>query len=330
MKLAAARVVALLAPATLAGCGGVQSALLPVGREALEINPLFWTVTAIATVVTGLVTVLVALAIFGPASWRKRLSHDWVVIGGGVVFPVAVLTFLLVYGFIVMQAGVTRAAEAEGPGITIFGKRWWWEVVYVTPDGRRVVSANELRLPVDRATALRLETTDVIHSFWAPRVAGKLDMIPGRTNVLTVEPTEPGISRGQCAEYCGGAHALMSFYVIAMPAAEFDVWLETEAGAAREPLEEQARRGRDLFLGNGCGACHAIRGTSAAGEIGPDLTHVGARHSLAAATLPNTAEAISAWIVKNQHIKPDNLMPEYNFLDTEEVQAISIYLAGLE
>src|SRR5690606_38303506 len=153
---------------------------------------------------------------------------DWVIIGGGIVFPAVVLTVLLVYGFIVMQGGVTRAAEAEGPGITIVGKRWWWEVVYVTPDGRRVVSANELRLPVDRATALRLETTDVIHSFWAPRIAGKLDMIPGRTNVLTVDPTEPGISRGQCAEYCGGAHALMSFYVIAMPAEEFDAWLEKE------------------------------------------------------------------------------------------------------
>ena len=326
----AARPAALLPAIALSGCSGVQSALVPVGREALDISPLFWTVAAIATVVTGLVTILVALAMFGPASWRQRLGSDWVIIGGGIVFPVVVLTFLLVYGFMVMQAGVTRAAEAEGPGITIVGKRWWWEVVYVTPDGRRVVSANELRLPVDRATALKLETTDVIHSFWAPRIAGKLDMIPGRTNVLTVDPTEPGISRGQCAEYCGGAHALMSFFVIAMPAPEFDAWLETEAGSAREPVEEEERRGRDIFLASGCGACHTIRGTPAEGEIGPDLTHVGARHSLAAATMPNTAEAIAAWIVENQHIKPDNLMPEYDFLVSEEVRAISAYLAGLE
>ncbi|MEJ8570469.1 cytochrome c oxidase subunit II [Microbaculum marinum] len=314
----------------LPGCSGVQSALSPSGREALDIDPLFWTVTAIAAAVTLLVTVLVGLAIYGPRSWRERLSGDWIIVGGGIVFPVVVLTLLLVYGFVVMQAGATRAALAEGPGTTIVGKRWWWKVVYETPDGREIVSANELRIPVGRATPLRLITTDVIHSFWAPRLAGKLDMIPGRTNVLTVEPTEAGISRGQCAEYCGGAHALMSFFVIAMPAEEYDAWLEAEAQPAREPRDESLAAGLDLFLSNGCGACHTIRGTPAAGVVGPDLTHLGSRHSLAAATLPNNAEAIANWIADNQHIKPANLMPEYDYLGADELASISSYLASLE
>lgn len=325
-----ARWLAFAAVLVLSGCGGVQSALSPAGREALDIDPLFWTVTAISAFVTLLVTVLVALAIYGPVRWRARLGGDWIIVGGGIVFPVVVLTFLLAYGFVVMEAGATRAADAEGPGISVTGKRWWWEVVYETPDGRRVVSANELRLPVGRATALRLETTDVIHSFWAPRMGGKLDMIPGRTNRLTVEPTEASISRGQCAEYCGGAHALMSFWVVAMPADDYDAWLEREAQPAREPTGAVEREGRDLFVANGCGACHTVRGTPAAGAIGPDLTHLGSRHSLAAATMPNTAEAIAAWIVENQHIKPDNLMPEYGHLAPDAVASIAAYLAGLE
>lgn len=321
---------AAAASAALSGCAGVQSALSPAGREALDIDPLFWTVTGISAFVTLLVAVLVAVALYGPLAWRQRLGREWIVIGGGVVFPVVVLTLLLVYGLMAMQAGATRAGQAEGPGITVVGKRWWWEVVYETPQGERVVSANELRLPVGRATPLRLETTDVIHSFWAPRLAGKLDMIPGRTNVLTVEPTEPGISRGQCAEYCGGAHALMSFYVVAMPQDAFDAWLANEAAPAKAPAGEAEHRGQRLFLENGCGACHAVRGTEATGAIGPDLTHLASRHSLAAATLPNTQEAIARWIVENQHVKPDNLMPEYDYLSRDELSAISAYLAGLE
>jgi cytochrome c oxidase subunit 2 len=324
------RLLLLAAALALTGCAGVQSALSPTGAEAVEIDPLFWTVTGISALVTGLVTILLAVAIFGPPAWRGRLSGGWIVWGGGIVFPVVVLSGLFVYGLIVLQAGATRAATAEGPGVTIIGKRWWWDVVYTTPDGREIRGANELRLPVGRAVAIRLESDNVIHSFWAPRLAGKLDMIPGRTNVLTLEATEPGASRGQCAEYCGGAHALMAFWVVALPQDQYDEWLEREAGDAREPQTSVEARGRDLFLENGCGACHAIRGTGAEGVLGPDLTHVGGRLSLAAAALPNTRAAFAAWLVENGHIKPENLMPEYRYLEPDELDAISAYLESLE
>jgi cytochrome c oxidase subunit II len=324
------RLLLLAAALALTGCAGVQSALSPAGAEAVEIDPLFWTVTGISALVTGLVTILLAVAIFGPPAWRARLSGGWIVWGGGIVFPVVVLSGLFVYGLIVLQAGATRAATAAGPGVTIIGKRWWWDVVYTTPDGREIRSANELRLPVGRAVAIRLESDNVIHSFWAPRLAGKLDMIPGRTNVLTLEATEPGASRGQCAEYCGGAHALMAFWVVALPQDQYDEWLEREAGDAREPQTSVEARGRDLFLENGCGACHAIRGTGAEGVLGPDLTHVGGRLSLAAAALPNTRAAFATWLVENGHIKPENLMPEYRYLEPDELDAISAYLESLE
>lgn len=314
----------------LPGCSGVQSALEVTGREAADTYFLFIVATALSVVVTLLVLILLVIVLWGPQRWRARLGSDRVVIGGGIVLPVVLLSLLLGYGLFVLDAGASRVARAEEAVITIVGKRWWWEVAYTTADGDRVVSANELRLPVGRPVALRLESDNVIHSFWAPQLAGKLDMIPGRTNTLVVEATEPGVSRGQCAEYCGGAHALMSFFIIAMPPGEYDVWLQKEAAPARAPQGAIAQRGHDLFLENGCGACHTVRGTRAGGTIGPDLTHVGSRRSLAAATLPNDVEAFARWIKDNQHIKPENLMPAYENLEPDELAAIAAYLEGLD
>lgn len=326
-----ARTASLLPTLALAGCGGIQSALDPRGVEALEIEPLFWTVTAVAVFVTVLVIMLVALALYGPASLRRRIAAHETIIAGGIAFPVVVLSLLLVYGLIVMQAGSARSrAATDGPVVTITGKQWWWRVVYELEDGREIVSANELRLPVGEAVVLRLETEDVIHSFWAPKLGGKLDMIPGRTNTMTVEATEPGVGRAQCAEYCGGAHALMSLYVVAMAPEEYEAWLAAQAQPAEPPREAAARRGREMFFDLGCGACHTIRGTEAAGVVGPDLTHVGSRLSLAAATLPNDAEAFARWVADNQHIKPENLMPPYEMLDSEALAALGAYLDGLE
>jgi cytochrome c oxidase subunit 2 len=323
-------VASLLAPLPLSGCDGVQSALLPSGREALAIDPLFWSVTGISAAITGLVMLVTAIALWGPERWRAQLGRDWIVWWGGIVLPCVVLSALLVYGLFVLQAGSTRSTEARGPGITVVGKRWWWEVVYDGADGEKIVSANEIRLPVGRPVPIRLESDNVIHSFWVPQLAGKLDMIPGRTNVLTLEATEPGLSRGQCAEFCGGAHALMSFYVVAMSLEDYETWLRNEASPAREPQTDEQRRGKTLFLQNGCGACHAIRGTDALGTIAPDLTHVGSRMSLASATLPNDAEAFARWIVDNQHIKPENLMPAFNYFAPDDLAAMGAYLDSLD
>lgn len=330
----AGRIVRIAAAAAalagMTGCDGIQSALNPQGIEASEVSTLFWTVTGVAVFVTLLVTVLLSLAIYGPARLRRMIAAHEVILVGGIAFPVVVLSLLLVYGLVVMQAGAARSSAADGAVVTITGKQWWWRVAYTLPDGRQLVSANELRLPVGEAVELRLETEDVIHSFWAPRLGGKLDMIPGRTNVLTVEATAPGISRAQCAEYCGGAHALMSMYVVAMEPPAYEAWLAAEARPAGEPEDAVAERGRQVFAENGCGACHTVRGTEAAGIVGPDLTHVGSRHSLAAGTLPNDVDAFARWIADNQHIKPDNLMPPFGALDPGDLQALAHYLDGLE
>jgi cytochrome c oxidase subunit 2 len=337
----AATVLALLA----AGCSGVQSALEPAGAEAGRIDTLFRAVTIFCTLVLVAVLVAVGVALSGRRAWRERLASDRLIIGAGIVFPVAALSVLLGWSLWVMSAGGSAAAgrgllfssrmedaleAGSGLRIAVTGERWWWRVVYVAADGRRFESANELRLPVGEPVPVLLGSADVIHSFWVPKLAGKLDMIPGRINTLTLNATAPGVSRGQCAEYCGGPHALMAFYVVAMPPAEFTAWLEREAGPAAAPAPGEAAAGHALFVQHGCGGCHAIRGTAAKGTIGPDLTHVGSRLSLGAGILPNDAGAFARWIRDNQQLKPENLMPPFGVFTDDELSALATYLEELE
>ena len=173
----------------------------------------------------------------------------------------------------------------------------------------------------------RLASDNVIHSFWIPSLAGKMDMIPGRITNLSIRPAATGVFRGACAEYCGTAHALMSLYVEVMPREEFERWLALQSRPA-QPADAAA--GRDLFLANGCSACHTIRGTPANGAIGPDLTHVGTRLSLAAGILPNEPEAFLRWIARTEEIKPGVHMPAFGMLPDGELQALAVYLEQLK
>jgi cytochrome c oxidase subunit 2 len=322
------RVLVLPALAVLAGCSNVQSVLSPTGDEATRVNTLFWVMTIGGTTIMIVVGVLAVVAIFGRDTLRVRLANDVFVIGAGLVFPAVTLTALLAYGLLTLA---TRGSDPDAPVYAeIIGEQWWWRVRYRLDDGTVVESANELRIPVGRPVQLHLGTADVLHSFWVPNLAGKLDMVPGRTNVLTLEATEPGVSRGQCAEYCGGAHAFMSFHVVALETEAFAAWQAGETADAVSPDSPDLTRGAELFLEAGCNACHTVRGTPAAGVIGPDLTHAGGRLSLAAATLPNDAEAFARWIRDNQHVKPENKMPPFDILSDDELALLARYLESLE
>jgi cytochrome c oxidase subunit 2 len=212
----------------------------------------------------------------------------------------------------------------------VVGKQWWWRVQYVTPQGL-VETANELRLPVGERVEVELSSPDVIHSFWVPSLAGKMDMIPGRTTRLALEPTRTGVFRGTCAEYCGASHALMAFDVIVTEDDEFQRWLQTQSTpAAAAPVDPMAQRGQDAFLANGCSACHTIRGTAAAGRIGPDLTHVASRISIGAATLPNGMDALVRWIRDTDRVKPGVHMPAFRTLPPGELTALAAYLGSLQ
>ncbi len=308
----------------------MQSVLAPMGADAARIADLFAILVAGALVVFAAVVAALWLAMRGPSPIRQRLAADRFVAVAGIAFPVVTLAALLVYGLWAMRAVISPADAAGATRIEVVGEQWWWRVTYHGPEGRRVASANEIRVPAGREVLLRLTSTDVIHSFWVPSLAGKVDMIPGRSNTLRLRADRPGVYRGQCAEYCGGAHALMALEVVALPEPEFDAWFGAEAMEARKPSKDVERQGERLFGAAGCGACHAVRGTAAVGTVGPDLTHVGGRRFIAAATLPTSRETFARFIVDGQHVKPGNGMPPFRIFAPEEVDAIAAYLASLK
>src|SRR5688500_5417746 len=255
-----------------------------------------------AVLVLVLVTVLTALALRAPRPWLARPAA---IVAGGIALPAVVLLALLAYGTV--AAPRPFAADVPATTIEVVGRQWWWELRYLKADGSLdFVGANEIHVPAGQAVELRLTTADVLHSFWVPALAGKLDLVPGRTNRLRIGASRPGLYRGQCAEYCGGPHALMGLHVVAGAPADFEAW----RAAQRLPAEAGHAQGRALFESL-CAACHAVRGTRAAGTLGPDLTHVASRVALAAAALPNDEPSRSRWITAGQHVKPGNLMPEY-------------------
>lgn len=311
----------------LAGCQQ-QSALAPAGEEAARVAGLSWILFAGAAAIFLIVLLALGLAIAGPERARRLLRAESSVRFWGITFPTLTLVALLGYGLWLMRDTMASPSAAE-LRIEVTGEQFWWRVAYDGPGGRRIAEANEIRVPVGVEVGFVLRTADVIHSFWVPSLGGKLDMIPGRTNRLRLKAERPGIYRGQCAEYCGTAHAQMSLEIVAVPRVEFDAWL---AAADRPAASEggPARRGAALFLASGCGACHAVRGTQAAGKIGPDLSRIGGRRFLAAASLPNTAENLTRFIADPAAVKPGSLMPPFAIFAADEQQALAAYLTSLK
>jgi cytochrome c oxidase subunit 2 len=317
-----------LAAVILAACGDRQSVLNPKGPDALQLTQLVWLLFAVGAAVLVLVVVATALAIRGPDRLRALLASAGTVTWAGVVLPVVVLTLLLGYGMWLTRALGIASDDASALRVEVVGEQWWWRVRYAH-DGTTVATANEIRIPAGRRVAFTLASADVIHSFWVPNLGGKVDMIPGRTTHLRLRADQPGVFRGQCAEFCGGPHALMAFEVVVLSEPDFAAWLQGQAAPGEEPTSSQARRGRDLFLAAGCGACHTIRGTAAGGTIGPDLTHLGSRRSVGLDTLTMSEANIRRFIRDGQHLKPGNLMPPFRILADPDLDAIAAYLAGL-
>jgi cytochrome c oxidase subunit 2 len=271
----------------------------------------------------------------GPRSERIGAR---VMIGAGAILPAVILGVLLVITMRVLAAvslpshALAQPDDPPVPGeltVKVTGRQFWWEVEYLDAEPqRRFETANELRIPVGRRVIVRLATDDVIHSFWVPGLGGKMDLIPGRTNVTFIEASRPGVWRGQCAEYCGVQHAKMAFVVVAEPPERWNAWATRQrlpAPAARDSL---ALADQVTFLTSGCVLCHAVRGTPARGELGPDLTHLASRLTLAAGTLPNTPGHRYGWIANPQAIKPGSKMPAVP-LSPRELDALVRYLGTL-
>jgi cytochrome c oxidase subunit 2 len=297
--------------------------------------------------------VVMALVVYAVLSRTRPVNSRLWILGGGLAFPIVALTLLLTYSLAVGNGlsaigsfnalqlfldcfGIESVSKREIANdgvlrIHVVGKQWWWEVRYQeTSQRNEIVLANEIRMPTGRAVELVLSSTDVIHSFWVPSLAGKVDMIPGRITRLRLHTTEQGTYRALCAEYCGGQHALMAMYVVTQDPAEFEAWLERQALPASEPTDAFLKMGHDAFFRGECHECHTIRGTPANGTSGPDLTHIGGRKSLAAGTLDNHIGTLAGWIAGAQDVKPGNKMPSSLAYTGVELRALAAWLGSLE
>ena len=299
----------------------------PAGPYAWPITTLGWVLLAMAAMVMLVVLAALYAALWGSERMRARVGGTKAVWIGGIAFPVVVLSLLLVYGL-----SLTRSLSGPAPDgamrIRVVGEMWWWRIAYLDRNGRPLLhDANELHIPAGRPVLLELESADVIHSFWVPRLSGKLDMIPGRRNPMVIQADSPGVYGGQCAEYCGGPHALMGFVVVAHPQQDFEAFLRDRIERSRSTASAGTTPvGRALFSTAGCAACHRIAGTEANGLAGPDLTFVGSRRTLGAGILPNNRGTLMGWIANSQAIKPHNRMPPYTVLSGDEVNALAEYL----
>jgi cytochrome c oxidase subunit 2 len=313
-----------------------QSALDAAGPRAAAVETLWWFMVTVATLVVLAVVLVLAHGAFrrraeaedpaGPA--MDRTLTRWV--AGAVA-----LTLVIQVAFLVANFGVGRAMVGADPGqlplvIDVIGHQWWWEVRYQDSlPSNLATTANEIHVPTGRPVLLRMTSRDVIHSFFAPNLFGKKDLVPGYTTETWFQADRPGVYRGQCAEFCGHQHAKMGFFIVAEPASQFAQWIAAQRNPASTPSDTLQRRGQLVFMTGSCSLCHAINGTPASGRMGPDLTHLASRRTIAAGTLPNTAGNLAGWVVDPQGIKPGSYMPANN-LDPIDLRALLTYLESLK
>ncbi len=334
-RMAGLVAIGAVVAAFLAGCGAVdtpQTMLFPRSDNNQAINDLYAPLTWLAVVIFIIVQGLLVYSIFRfrvrdddddsippQIHGNTRLEIVWTLAPSIVVVIMLILTYQT-------MAVIEADPPPDALRVRVVGHQWWWEVHYPDHD---VVTANEIHIPIDRAVYFELESNDVIHSFWVPRLMGKRDLMPGSTNTIWFTPSEEGLYLGQCAEYCGTAHAQMRFHVVVESETAFNNWLERQ----REPAVEMtgdAAEGAALFVSRACVTCHTIRGTDAIGTIGPDLTHVARRSYIAGGILENTPGNVRNWIGDSQSLKPGNLMVLPVELSEEDIRLLTAYILALK
>jgi cytochrome c oxidase subunit II len=305
--------------------------LSPAGPQAQTIATVVWVFMGICAVVY-----LATLTALGWAVLRRTGVDDdsprvsrrlTLAVAGATAFTAAMLVVLTLASEVAGR-GLSQPSGKGAITIDVIGYQWFWDFRYQGGTASEWVSSpNELHIPVGTPVVLNAMSRDVIHSFWVPELHGKRDLIPGIVTQTWIRADRPGVYRGQCAEFCGHQHAKMAFTVVAQPVAEFHTWLEIQRRSAAMPTAE-TRRGHDVFMSRTCLTCHTIRGTRAGSRVGPDLTHVGSRQTLAAGTLPNTREHLTLWIRDPQAIKPGTRMPATP-LSADDLRAVVAYLESL-
>lgn len=329
----------------LAGCAGhQQSAINPAGPQSGSIDTLWWSFFWLLGIIFIIVMVVLLLTLmrrhggFGQAppleSTHKPLpqteSRTNRIVTGATIITIVILFVLLVASVGTGKAIADLSFKKNPLTIQVTGNQWWWQIQYMNSDPtQNLVTANEIHLPIGRPVQILGQSNDVIHSFWVPNLHGKRDLIPSRTTTEWIEADNPGTYRGQCAEFCGLQHAHMALWVIAEPENKFDAWMRAQLQPAVAPATPDEQHGQQVFLNHACIFCHQIRGTTAAGQNAPDLTHFGSRRGIAANTVPNTKGNLASWIVDPQSMKPGNHMATIA-VESTDLQPLIDYLESLK
>ena len=315
----------------------MQDVLNPAGPAARTLASAGWFVLVVFVAVSVMMWLLIAwLAVRRRGTltehqpWDAPSDPRWIAIGGLAV-PIATLFVVFIVSLKTMAAFPMEGSESRTAPIHVIGHQWWWEVHYVRGGvDDYVTTANEIHIPAGVPVDIDLESRDVIHSFWIPRLHGKVDLVPGQANQIRIQADEPGEYQGEWAEYCGAEHARMRLLVTAQPPADFEAWLVHERAPSAQPADAERLEGRALFMSRECVLCHTIRGTDAHGLVGPDLTHVGARRRIPANMFPNELSYVEAWIAHAQSLKPNAQMPNVNAFTGDQLHALAEYLEDLK
>lgn len=319
---------------------GMHDALQAFGPQAAHIVDLWNIFLGITVVVFAAVLVALVLALHRAPRIDTQLPPDLSTVNRPeprVRRTVTTAVVLVILGLLVLlvasaftDRALARLSLKDAVNIEVTANQWWWSVTYKDgPVHETFVTANEIHVPVGRPVVVQLHAGDVIHSLWIPSLTGKRDLIPGRTATIAFQADQPGIYRGQCAEFCGFQHAFMAFEVHAHPPADYAAWRQAQLQPAAEPGDTKAQRGKMLFQSIQCAMCHAIQGTIAQGHTAPDLTHIASRRTLAAGTLPNTPANLASWILDPQKHKPGVNMPA-NPMSGEDIADLVAYLGTLK
>jgi cytochrome c oxidase subunit II len=309
--------------------GGDIPVFHPFSPETASISHLFILVLIVCGIILAIVVGIIGYGLIffrhkpgsadpAPHFGNRKLEIIWTV---GPILIIVCLFTLTVRGMRESDPPANRQ-----PDLIVIGHQWWWEVRYPQTG---VVTANEIHIPVGRKWLVRLESADVIHDFWVPALARKMQMIPGQTNHIWLEADAPGKFAGSCVEYCGAGHSWMLFTIIAESPTEFDAWLREQENSAAIPAADSAHTGLKIFQTMTCINCHSIRGVSVAANAAPDLTHLADRTILGAGVLSNTETNLFRWLKNPQDFKPGCFMPNLKLTDAQ-AGTLTSYLETLK
>jgi len=314
------------------------STLGPHGPNAAHVAQLWWLMLGLGVAIFAVVTELLAAALLrrrrATSTTAPESSGDvgrrWL-LWGGIILPLVVLT--IIFGDTIYTLAAVEVPQGQPAfQIHVVARQWWWQVDY--PD-QGITTANEIHVPVGVPVQIQLESTDVIHSFWVPELAGKIDLIPSQANNISLQSDQVGVYRGECAEFCGLQHAHMGFMVVAQSQSDFNTWLAAQQRPAATPTDSTALQGQHVFVSAGCVFCHTVRGLDdksvdrSAIDLGPDLTHLSSRLTIAGASLNQNRGNLAGWVVDPQHVKPGVRMPN-QYINSQDLQTLLAYLATLQ